>query len=329
MPIESPGSEATVTREDLFPEGWAEQLNAKPEAAEEATEEVAEELAEAQETEQETKEESEAVPGESGKVSAKEFAKAAGWSLEELYRDVYVERNGEEVSLSQAWDDYDNLRASHEALQQERHELQAKVERASTAQPHASPVSPEAQQLAMQAKQYQQALMTPELWAGKDPATAANEKMDYQIQAGHLMQQAQAKQQEWMQARQVEYDKAMSEADKQTRKLIPEWSSPQVKAKEMAAIKDMASGYGFEEAEVDRADPRMRKLLRDAWQAMGKVKQVTEGAKTVRKVARPTLPGGARPGGDGKPKLENVSQRIKDAKTRAEKQRMRLTMPLP
>ena len=328
-----PEAAAKHTRESLFPEGWNEPKDENgPEAAEQTSEEASEDetLAEAQGND-EQESEAEAVPEAAlGRMRLNDFLDAAGVSMEEFYRDVYVTRDGKEVSVSAAWDEHKRLTEANEALLRERNELVEKVNIQASSAPTPG-VSPEAQAMMAQAQIYAQALSTTD-WSQMDPAVAANQKFDLQQVATSLQQQAQAKQMEYQQGLQKRAEAARLEADRQTRAAIPEWTDSQVMAAEWRDIGDMLHGYGVEQREVDEiTDPRIRRLLRDHLKLRSEKKRIVEGAKKVRKVSK-TLGAGSRTPEKSKPSLRDVKQMLKKAKsdgaTREELQKMRLQVPL-
>lgn len=337
-----------LSKEALFPNGmpgsreWARHvrkereaahsadLTPEPEAAEGEVEETA--VAEAQgeqggEGEQETAQEAAL-----GRMRLKDFLNAAGVSMEEFYRDVVVEVDGVEVPVSQAWDDHKTLTKARDDLLRERAELQDKVSKQSMQVP-AQQVSPEAQQLLMQAQQYQQALMQPELWQGMDPTQAVSQKQDYMIAAQTLMQQAQAKQQDWQREQAEKYRKALEEADRETRKAIPQWNDPAIRETEWRGIGDMLSRYGITEQELNQVvDPRWRRLLRDAMQTRAQSQRIEKGVQRIRKVGKTVAPG-ARQTMPTTPTLEGARATLNAAKQAgADKEsltRERLRVQLP
>lgn len=339
--VEAP--EGQMTKESLFPTGQPESLERarwfrdqnRQEAAEtpesEAGEvEEEENLAEAQETEQEI--EAETVQEAAlGRMRLKEFLDAAGVSMEEFYRDVMVERDGTEVSVSQAWDDYKQLKDANETLLRERSELVEKVNQSATRvmQPG---VSPEAQALANQAQMKMQQIAETD-WSQVDPGMAANMKFDLQAQAQQLWQQAQAKQAEHQTAMQGEMRKALDEADRLTRAAIPEWNDQAVRNTEFKAIKDMVSAYGIQPQEVDEViDPRWRRFLRDQLQTNAKQARIQQGARKIRKVSKTLSPGARAPIAKA-PTLDGARAQLQKAReggaTKPELDALRLQVQLP
>lgn len=321
------------TRESLFPPGWDKPKDeSEPEAARELLEEEPGDgnLAEARGDEEQA-EEAEAVSEATlGRMRLNDFLDAAGVTMEEFYRDVYVTRDGKEVSVSAAWDEHKRLSEANEALLRERNELQEKVN-VSSAQAPTGGVSPEAQALYAQSQIYQQALQTTD-WSRVDPALAANQKFDLQQAAMQMAQQAQAKQMEHERGLRAEAEKARLESERQTRAAIPEWSDPRVMETEWREIGDMMHSYGIQPQEVaEITDPRVRRLLRDHLKLRGEKQRIVEGAKKVRKVSK-TLGAGSRAPEKPKPGLKDVKQMLKEAKekgaTREELQKMRLQVPL-
>lgn len=297
-----------LSKEALFPHGmpgtreWkrhvkeereaavSKDLPPEPEAAEGEEQEQA--VAEAQgeqasgEGEQETAQEAAL-----GRMRLKDFLNAAGVSMEEFYRDVVVERDGVEVPVSQAWDDYKTLTTARDDLLRERAELQERVSKSALQAP-AQQVSPEAQQLMMQAQQYQQALMQPDLWQGMDATQAVSTKQDYMIAINTLTQQAQAKQQEWQQQQSERYRKVLEEAERETRKAIPQWNDPTIRETEWRGIGDTLSAYGITEQELKQVvDPRWRRMLRDFMTSRATAARIEQGVQKIRKVGKTVAPG--------------------------------------
>lgn len=335
-------AEGPITRESLQPPSMGgTQAQARPEAVTEevVAEEVATEeaLAEAQDTEQaqEAEEVQEAVLG---RMRLNEFLDAAGVSMEEFYRDVVVDRDGKEVSVSQAWDDYKSVKDANDALLRERHELQEKVQQSAAQMPMAQQ-SPEAMALMSQAQVYRtqlQGLMQAEQNDQNllnDPSVAS-QKVNLDFAIRQLEQQAAVKQNEHMQGYQQQVQKAINERDVQTRSRIKEWNDPAIVQAEWTAISDMLRSYGIEDTNISGYSPNVRHLLRDTMLARNAEKRIIEGAKKVRKLSKKTLSAGSRsPSKSATPDLGKVKHDISEArkagKTRAEIQRMRLNMPLP
>ena len=324
MPEVAQAEAKPLTREDLFPKGNSETEESQKELFEDDKAEAAsEDLAEVQEQDEQGEEGQEAGLG---RMKLKDFLSAAGVSMEEFYRDVYVDKDGKEVSISAAWDDRDNLRTAHEALLRERTELQERLNQAAVQAPPQG-ISPEAQALMSQVQIYQTALTQTD-WSQVDPATAANQKLDLQMAIQQLQQQAQTKQIEYQAQQQDQFVKAQAEAERQIRAKIPEWSDSAVLETERRGIADMLSSYGLQPQEIEAIyDPRVWHMLRDAWKARASQARISEGAKKIRKVSK-TLGVGSRGASDKKLTPEQVRKAISKAKSREEKQKLRLSMPL-
>lgn len=342
-----PGAEAhtgPVTKESLFPDGLPGTPERKaflaqsgleaagePEGEAPAAELEEENLAEAQVDEGEVEEVETVQEAALGRMRLNDFLDAAGVSMEEFYRDVVVERDGAEVSVSKAWDDYKAQVQANEALLRERAELQEKANRAATSVPQPG-ISPDAQALAFQAQEKMR-LISESDWSQMDAGHAANFKLDLRSQADQLWQQAQAKQAEHQGKVQTEMRNALEEADRQTRAQIPEWNDQSVRTSEVKAIKDHLSKYGISEQEADSViDPRWRRVLRDAQKASADVTRVQKGAKTIRKVGRTVAPG-ARAGTPKMPTLQGARAALKKAKeggaNKDQLARERLAVTLP
>ena len=310
----------TLTREELFPEGWnkSEPEKASPvdTSDEQPEDDTEEQLAEAQDEERTEEPEPERS---NGHMRLNRFFKEAGWELNDAYHSLMVERDGKEISISQALDEGKALQAAHDALLRERQALQEQLNQQATTLPTQG-VSPEAQALMSQAQIYNQALTTTD-WSQIDPGQAANQKMDLQLEIQRLQGQASAKQLEYQNELADKIAKARSEADRQTRARIPEWSDGMVMQSERRAIADMMNAYGLTQAEVETiVDPRVWHMLRDAQKAMADGKRIAEGAKKVRKVSK-TLAAGNR-STQPKRKLtpEQMREQIKRAQEKGGKQ---------
>lgn len=343
-----PAAEALLgneTKDELLPHGkpgtreWdkaVKQARRQEAAAPVETEadedlEEAETLAEAQETQEQGEEAETAQEAALGRMRLNDFLDAAGVSMEEFYRDVVVERDGAEVSVSAAWDDYKTLKEANDALLRERSELNEKVNRSAT-QVQQPRVSPDAQLLANQAQMKLQQIAETD-WSQVDAGTAANLKFDLQAQAQQLWQQAQSKQAEHDQKLQGEFRTAMEEADRLTRAQIPEWNDQTVRNTEWKAIGDMLTRYGIQPQEVDSVvDPRWRRFFRDALKASAEKARIQQGARKIRKVGKTVAPG-ARAGMTKTPTLAGARAQLKSAReqgaTKGEMTRQRLNVQLP
>jgi len=336
MTDQNSAAEERPTLESLFPERYGKPAETEPEGAleTETEESVADEsLAEVQEDEDEQTEEPEAESSEGtiGKMPLKDFLGAAGVTHEEFYRDVYVERDGEQVSISKAWDDYKSVKEANDSLLRERAELKKQVDTQATQVP-AGNTSPEAQAFIAQAQVYQQVLEKTD-WSQMDAGQAASQKFDIQNAVNQLVGQAQQAQMKWQGEMQEKWKKAQEESDRQTRSRIPEWNDGTVRGTETTAMKDWAAGYGFSSAEFESIhDPRVMHILRDAWKATQTRKRIEQGAKKIRRVPKTTLGSGARETApaskSAKQHLENAREAIGKATTDAERRRIRLTTPL-
>jgi len=314
-----------VTKESLFPDGAPGTPERKaflaqsgleaagePEGEAPAAELEEENLAEAQVDEGAGEEVETVQEAALGRMRLNDFLDAAGVSMEEFYRDVVVERDGAEVSVSKAWDDYKAQVEANQALLRERAELQEKANKAAT---HVQKpgVSPEAQALAYQAQNIMQQIKDGD-WSAMDDGAAAKMQNTWRIHAEDLWQQAQAKQAEHQAEVQKQMRSALEEADRQTRAQIPQWNDQSVRTLEVKAIKDHLSRYGISEQEADSViDPRWRRVLRDAQKDSADVTRVQKGAKTIRKVGRTVAPG-ARAGTPKTPTLAGARAALQKAK---------------
>ena len=322
-----------ITKESLFPEGWEKQYEddvPTEETSDESAdlEEESEVLADGEEDESETEDE---TPDEaSGTMRAVEFAKAAGWKLEEFYQGVTVPINGQDVPLGQALNDAQVTQQSLSAVSRERDELREKLNQQATT-PMMGPHDPEALKLQTQADLLRDALQQTD-WSQIDRGEAAFQMQQANSRILDLERQAQTKQTEHMAKLQADYTRVQTEADKQIRTLMPEWADGQVQAREWGSVKDMASRYGLKPQEIDGIlDPRIKHMLRDASKAMGHVETIRKKAKAVRKVGK-TLSPGSRQSQPGRGSLKDTARKIREAGSREEALDLRLSQdlgPLP
>ena len=324
----------SITKESLFPEGWEKQYEDDVPTEDETTDESAdleeadEVLADGEEDESETEDE---TPDEaSGTMRAVEFAKAAGWKLEEFYNGVTVPINGQDVPLGKALNDAQATHQSLSAVSRERDELREKLNQQVTT-PAMGPHDPEALKLQTQADLLRDALQQTD-WSQIDRGEAAFQMQQANSRILDLERQAQTKQSEHMAKLQGEMQRVQAEADKQIRSLMPEWSDGQVQSREWQGVKDMASRYGLKAQELDGIlDPRIKHMLRDASKAMGHVETIRKKAKQVRKVGK-TLSPGSRQSQPGRGSLKETARKIREAGSREEKFDLRLSQdlgPLP
>ena len=317
--------------------GQPPKTETRPEVVEQETESVLDEvadehLAEAQDETEQAEAAEDAQEVALGRMRLNDFLDAVGLTMEEFYRDIVVDRDGKEVSVSKAWDDYKTVAEANSALLRERSELQERLNQASTQMP-TQQVDPEAQNLANQAQMKLQAIEATD-WSQWEPGAAANAKLDLQMQAQQLWTQAQQKQAHHEQETQVRMRKALEEADRQTRSLMPEWNDLNVARSEWRGVADMANHYGIGQQEIDAiVDPRWRHLLRDMTRANAQTKRIAAGAKKLNKIGK-TMGAGSRGSIERKkPTLRDAKQALADAKkagaSRQEIERMRLNVELP
>ena len=258
-----------------------------------------------------------------------EFAKRAGWKLDEFYDGVTIPVNGEEVKIGEAINSIDQHSSQVNSLSQERDALQERLNQTATQGPAAMPpIDPEAQKAALLAELYQDQLADPNAWQGVDPGVASQQQIQLMNMVQKLTREAQTKQAEHQQKLSQSYQEARDEADRQVRGIIKEWADPKVRARDEQANRDFVREFGYKAEEYDAViDPRMKHLVQAARLSMGKVKKVESKAREIRKVPK-TLAPGARATLNEKTDLKTVKQRIGEAKTRDERQKLRLTMPL-
>ncbi len=352
MPTENPTGEK-LTKESLFPPGVKQELippwkqeeqkmtDASSEAPSEETEETAEApdaAAEAQDTseadEQITDEEQELQQSDETADSMRlyDFAKQAGWKLDEFYSGVTVPIDGQDVPIGQALNDIKSVREANEALLRERQELREKAQKSAAEMPVAQQ-SPDAMALMAQAQMYRQQLQgimqaeqnDPNLV--NDPGVASQKvNIDYTIRS--LEQQAAQKQMEYDKGLQEQIRKTFEERDMQTRARIKEWNDPNVRQAEWTAISDELKADGVDNVDINQVPPNMRAFLRRAWRAIAAEKRIKEGPKTIRKVGK-VLPASARVSHvKPKPDRTALSQKIRDTKNPEEAMKLRLTAEL-
>ena len=335
--------EGGLTKDSLVMPGtpaWNEHIKQPEEAASEAEpaeeqEEAAEEvLAEAQDDEEQVAEETPEHEGVFERRTIGDFAKQAGITQEEFYRDIYRMENGKEVSVSQAFDERKALQEANDALLRERAELKEKVTQAST-QASTQRISPEAEALMREAELKVLAIQQTD-WSTWDEGKAANTKLDLQLQAQTLARQAEQKQAEHNEKLQQEWHRAVQEADREVRSRIPEWNDEKTYRQDWQGIRDMAATYGITAAEIDQVhDYRWRQLFRDALQAKAKEARISKGVKTVRKIgrtAKAAMPSNSRGHPQPKPTLEDARNALSEARKRGasleEINALRLRIPL-
>ena len=334
---EAPSTDG-VTKESLFPEGWEKQLEgdapaddetqAKPEDESTDLNEEGEALADGEKGESEGEDE---TPDEgSDTMRAVEFAKAAGWKLEEFYAGVTVPINGQDVPLGQALNDAKALHESNASLSRERDALKERLDQQGTQVPM-GPVDPEAQKLAIRAELLREEFGKVD-WSQMERGDAAFQMNQINTAISDLERQAQTKQSEHMAKLQSEMAKVREESDRQIRARITEWNDPQVMSSDWSGVKDMLSQYGVTGDQVDSiTDARIRHFLRDAYKARSQVETIRKKAKTVRKVGR-TLSPGSRPAQAGPGSLKDAKRKIREARTREDALDTRLNVdlgPLP
>ena len=323
------GEAQPLTRDELFPPGWEDRLlngnEDEPEAAQAADAENEDEEApeEAQDGDESKSEASEATLG---RMKLNDFLDAAGVSLEEFYRDVYVDIGGKEVSISQAWDSEKSSAKALETLSRERDELQAKLSQSAVSVPLPNE-SVEARVLLKQAEECQ-AIIEKTDWTQFDNATASAEQLKYINLRDSLVRKAQEKQAEHVQQLQQRHTQVLEESDRQTRAAIPEWNDNKVRTAEWQSIKDLGASYGFSAQEMDTwVDPRARRMLRDFMLSQQQVAKVKAGAKKIRKVSK-TLGGGERSTGKARPSLSDASRAIREASSKNEASKVRQSIDL-
>ncbi len=284
-------------------------------AAEPAVEDVAEGQEEGPGEVSESDQEIQA-DGQAEKIRAVDFAKQAGWDLEEFYRDVTVPTDTGEVSLSEVVDGFKDLRSENESLRQERQQLQ---EKAAASGVPMQQYSVEAQDLFSRAKYLQEQYENTQ-WGKLDPAEAANMRFEYQDAINKLTQQGHLKQAEHEQKAKEAIAKYRIEVDTQVGRLIPAWRNPRVKQEQFAAVSSMLSSeYGFDEAAIAQAalDPRAQHILHDLWELKQRDAQIKAGVKKIKKVPKHLTSASRREA--GKRQIADVGKAIRAAKGRKEK----------
>ena len=305
MSSELEALEAKLQESGLVPDGAGEE---QPEVA--ADDDVP---AEAQPDEAEAKDELEAALG---RMPLNKFLDLAGVSMEEFYRDVFVERNGAEVSVSQAWDDYQQLSESIDTLSRERDDLKQRLDQSATHVPQS--FSPEAERFKATADVYRQALAQTD-WSQMDPTAALAQKFEFKEAIDLCERQAREAEEKYQGDVRSKLMEARAEADRQTRTRIKTWADENIMRRDKQRIKDALAPYGIRANEVDMInDPRTWQAFLDLAELRGKVAAVTKGAEKVRKVPK-TLGAGARAPTDRKMSVRDVKHRLNQAKTPQER----------
>lgn len=335
-------AEAPVTRADLFPPGspgtpeykggWelvddeAERSASDDDESPKGADSDDEVQAEVHEDESESGDETTEVSSDT--MRAYDFAKQAGWKLDEFYAGVTVPIDGSEVTLSQVIDDAKSLRGVNEALSRERDELQGKLNQAAAQPTQAMPQMPEEiSEKLFEAKMCERALAEGN-WQGMDSGQASQQQISLMTRAQTLRNEANELRMKHHQEVQAGFQKLRDEADKQVRQLIPEWADSRVRAQDERANRDFVQAWGFRPEEYDNSpDPRMRRMVQAFRQLSAKVKKVETKAKQVRKVSK-TVSAGARQGLNERVSLDDAKRKINEAQGTSNKQKMRLTVPL-
>lgn len=284
----------------------------------EATEEAEQEItAESQNEEPETEVEEE--QSEEGlNMSIGQFANAAGVTL----RDMYGITMPDGRTLSQAVDEGKEQQATLGRLQTENSQLKEQLQKAQTS--YVPMDDPEALALEKEAEVYQKALDNAD-WSQVDPGQAANQKLEYMSVIQRLKEAANVKRQENANKQREAQMQAMTAANQELLRHIPEWNAPEVYARDNRAMGDFLRTEGFTNEDLGVFDryPVAKKFMYKAWKAMAKQEEIKRGAKKVRKISKSLGPGPAG-GKSSKQSLKEVGKAIKQA-SKSEKQRIRLT----
>lgn len=273
---------------------------------------------EATDTEAEQTAESGAAPGEIQTVV--EFAKAAGWSPEELYDLKLNLDNGESLRLGEVKDKLQSyarqeadLVAKREELAQEQQALRLQVQQAMQGQNQLSAAVLE-KHGEMQAIQAEFNSIDWEALGARDPGRAA--LLQQQIATKYAgakaafedaqRQDAGLKQQYW--------NNALVESDKLFLRAVPEWKDQAVVAKEGPAIGQfLTQVMGFSPAELSTIiDPRARVIARMAWLYTQQQANVANATGKIRNAPKPVMKaGGGVRTATGDLKLNGLLQRAK------------------
>ncbi len=288
----------------------------EPEQEIEATDEAEQETAESQTEEPETEviEQSE----EGLNMSIGQFANAAGVTL----KDIYGVTMPDGRTLSQAVDEGREQQAVLGRLQTENSQLKEQLQKAQT---NFVPMDdPEALAFEKEAEVYQKALDNAD-WSKVDPGQAANQKLEYMSVISRLKEAAQVKRKENAAKQRDAEMQAITAANQELLRVIPEWNSPEVYSRDNRDMGNFLRSEGFTNEDLSVFDryPTAKKFMYKAWKAMGKVEEIKRGAKKVRKISKSLGPGPAG-GKSGKQSLKEVGEAISGA-SKSEKQRMRLT----
>lgn len=292
------------------PKGTFELVDESPDGQDESrADEPDVSLADAQEDEQsESEQADDALSG----MRLYDFAKAAGWKLQEFYDHVMIPVDGVDVPIGKAINDMKSVRDQADALSRERNELQEKLAQTATNVPQQEH-SPEAAAMLEQARQWEEFLLKND-WTQYDTAQAAMQKIDIKAAIDQQRQAAYQKEAEFQHGKQQQMSKAFEECDRQMRSLIPAWSDQSVKGRDEQRMYDTATKYGFSRQEVDSwMDSRARFMLHKLAEHESKAAQIKQGAKRINKVGK-TLGAGSRTGlPNDKQSLAEVAKDIRKA----------------
>ena len=249
-----------------------------------------------------------------------DFAKAAGWSPEELYNLEIKLDTGDAISLGAVKDKLQaytrkeaDLEAQREALVQEQQTLRQQVQQTMQGQQSMSQAALETYG-AMQAIQAKYNEIDWEALGNSDPGRAAllQQKIASEY-AGAKQAHSQAIQQQQLQ-QQHYWNQAIVESDQKFLQAVPEWKDEKVASVEGPAIsRFLMEKIGFAPDELATIiDPRARVVARMAWQWMQHQGKVAQATAKVRNAPKPVMrPGNGVQGGIVNRQVDSLMQKAK------------------
>ncbi len=295
--------EHTTKRKDKEPEAETAEEEEAPDSDVEASAEDAEGAPDAEpETEDEEGETTE-VP-EDATIAVKVGGKTEKVSLKELKsgysRTADYTRKTQELAETRKAND-----AQFAAVQQERTQLKAALDKVKASLEAQAPKRPEPSDYATNPQEF---VFQEAMWNRHREQT----------------QQLEAAQQELLQRQFADHQKTMADQTKAGQKVllekIPTWSDPKVAAKEQTGMRDFAKEHlNYSDEELDQiTDPRAVLALRTAWQGHQMLTKKAPLLPDAKKPETPTLKPGGQPEGPStrqKQALNRLSQtgKITDA----------------
>ncbi len=294
----------------------------KAEDEEETTEEVPQD--ETAESQVEETEDTDDETQEAGEVeidlSVGQFSNQAGISMKEFFHGI---RMPDGRTISQAVDETNEQRAALQQMQTERDQLKEQLKSVQTNYTQAE--DPEIVELEVAANLYQKALETADL-SQLDQGAAANYRLNQMQAIEQFRRQAQEKRNEAQAKKATAANEALIQANTEILGKVPEWASQEVAARENQAMGAYLRNRGFTDQDLFFLDrqPKYKLLVRDAWKQQTKHEEIKKGATKVRKISKTLKPSAMQ--GKTKPTLKEIKQTIRNAETRQERQKARLSM---